>query len=235
MLSIIFTSINWNEVFFGSEDWGFLLEVILRTSIMFLVIIVGLKVLGKRSIKQLSVFELVVILSLGSAAGDPMIQKSAGILPSFIVFTVVILLYQFITFLISKSEAFERAMEEKPICLIREGRFDLTEFNKEMYGNQELLSEFRVYGISQLGQVEYVYSEMSGEFSVFFYEDKDVKFGLPLLPDKLKKKLTVIDKEGIYSCGHCGFTEFKSKGEANSCEKCNRIEWVESSNQKRIT
>jgi uncharacterized membrane protein YcaP (DUF421 family) len=46
-----------------------------RTGIMFLVIIFGLRLLGKRGVKQLSVFELVVIIGLGSAAGDRCFTK----------------------------------------------------------------------------------------------------------------------------------------------------------------
>jgi len=67
------TGFNWKELMLGSENWNFLPEVILRTLIIFIIVLVGLRLLGKRGVKQLSIFELVVIVSLGTAAGDPML------------------------------------------------------------------------------------------------------------------------------------------------------------------
>ena len=70
---------DWKQLLLGSEECSFLPETILRTSIMFIVILIGLRLLGKRGVKQLSVFELVVIIGLGSAVGDPMFYKDGGI------------------------------------------------------------------------------------------------------------------------------------------------------------
>ncbi|MBP3839941.1 MAG: DUF421 domain-containing protein, partial [Chryseobacterium sp.] len=61
-------TIDWSAIFLGSEEWSFLPEVALRTLIMFIIIITGLRFMGKRGVKQLSVVELVVIIGLGSAA-----------------------------------------------------------------------------------------------------------------------------------------------------------------------
>jgi hypothetical protein len=70
------TGFSWVELLFGTENWSFLPEVVLRTLIMFIIIMVSLRILGKRGVKQLSIFELVVIISLGTAAGDPDFQNS---------------------------------------------------------------------------------------------------------------------------------------------------------------
>ena len=51
-------SIDWSQLAFGKHDWAFLLPVAIRTFAMFLIILVGLRVLGKRGVRQLSVFEL---------------------------------------------------------------------------------------------------------------------------------------------------------------------------------
>lgn len=75
---------NWKELLLGGDDWNFLPEVILRTFIMFLMIVISLRVLGKRGVKQFSIFELVVIFGLGSAPGDPMFYKDVRILPGMI-------------------------------------------------------------------------------------------------------------------------------------------------------
>ena len=81
----------------GSEDWSFLIETGFRTLVMFTVVLIGLTILGKRGVKQLSVFELVVIIGLGSAAGDPMFYKDVGLIPAIIVFVIIISLYSWVT------------------------------------------------------------------------------------------------------------------------------------------
>lgn len=235
MISSILLNFNWKEILLGQEEWEFLWEVLLRTTAMFIVIIACLRILGKRSVKQLSIFELVVIIGLGSAAGDPMFYKDVGILSSVLVFLVVILLYSIITFFIGKIESFEKAMEGSPSCIIENGKFAIQEFTKEKLGNQELLSELRVKGVSQLGQVEIAIEEMSGDISIFFYEDKDVKYGLPIMLDSLDKGTKYVKNEGHYSCKHCGYTEIKTLGVAGNCKICEHDEWVMSSNKKRVS
>ncbi len=233
MLTIL-ASFEWKEILLGKEEWYFLWEVLLRTGVMFLIIIICLRILGKRSVKQLSIFELVVIIGLGSAAGDPMFYKEVGIITAVLVFLIVIILYSIITFFIGRFEKFENFMEGSPSCLIENGQFAIKNFKKEKLGSQELMSALRLKGVSQIGQVETAIEEMSGDISVFFYEDKDVKYGLPLMPDLLKEKLNHIATEGHYSCEFCGHTELKMIGPAGKCKICEKEEWIAASNKKRI-
>ena len=235
MFLSIFLNFSWKEFFLGGEEWIFLLEIVLRTVIMFLTIIIGLRVLGKRGVKQLSVFELVVIIGLGSAAGDPMFYKDVGIISSIIVFVVIILVYSLLTYLIGRFKKFENLLEGKPICLIQDGVFLVDNFKKENLGSDEFFSELRLKGISHLGQIETAIEETSGDISVFFYDEKDIKFGLPVMPHSLDYPLKNISKEGYYSCTFCGYTEEKQIGNAGICKNCNKENWVDASNKKRIT
>ena len=82
---------------FGDENWNFLPEVKLSKFIMFIKVLVGVRLLGKGGVKQLSIFEIVVIISSGSVAGNPMFYKDVGILPALIVFIVIVGLYSLIT------------------------------------------------------------------------------------------------------------------------------------------
>lgn len=100
----LFEDTEWKTLLLGEEKWNFLTEVALRSFVMFLVIVLTLRLLGKRGIKQLSVFELGVIIGLGSAAGDPMFYKDVGLLPGIIVFIMIIGLYKLIAFLINRSD-----------------------------------------------------------------------------------------------------------------------------------
>ncbi|HLN73366.1 MAG TPA: YetF domain-containing protein, partial [Prolixibacteraceae bacterium] len=162
---------TWKELLMGGEEWSFLPETVLRTLIMFVVIMVSLRILGKRGVKQLSIFELVVIIGLGSAAGDPMFYNDVGILPALIVFAMIIILYTSITYFISKNRDFEAMVEGKPVRLIKDGSFAIDNFKKEPLGEYEFFAELRIQGVSQLGQIEEAILESSGNISIFYFPD----------------------------------------------------------------
>ncbi len=227
--------INWKDLLLGSEEWNFLWETALRTSIMFLVILTSLRLLGKRGVKQLSVFELVVIIGLGSAAGDPMFYKDVGILPSLIVFALIIGLYSLVTHLVGMNKKFEDLVEGKPVWLIEDGSFSIDKFKKEVLGQDEFFAELRLRGISHLGQVETAILETNGGVSVYFYEDKEVKFGLPIMPGILKEQRIKITEKDHYACSFCGFATPLEPAAKHACPKCKKLKWVKAWNNKRIT
>ncbi|MBA3674872.1 MAG: DUF421 domain-containing protein [Chitinophagaceae bacterium] len=225
---------TWKELLLGGEDWSFLPETVFRTLIMFIVILISLRLLGKRGVKQLSVFELVVIIGLGSAAGDPMFYKDVGILPAIIVFSMVVSLYSLVTYFIGKNKNFEKLIEGKPVCLIKDGIFSIDNFQKETLGEDEFFAELRMQSVSQLGQIEEAIEESSGNISLFFYPDEEVKYGLPIMPDSLKATQKKINDTDHYSCIFCGYTEKLKPVTKHICPECKKCEWIKASNKKRV-
>jgi uncharacterized membrane protein YcaP (DUF421 family) len=225
---------SWKEFLLGSEEWNFLPEVIIRTVVMFAVVLISLSILGKRGVKQLSVFELVVIIGLGSAAGDPMFYKDVGLIPAIIVFVIIISLYSWVTYWVGRSKKIEHLVEGKPICLVEEGRFALDNFEKENVGQDEFFAELRLQGVSHLGQVEKAIIETNGGISLFFYEDEKVKYGLPIMPDSLASQDRKLSKAAYYSCVFCGYTEKKEPVDQHVCVVCKKDKWILASNKKRV-
>lgn len=225
---------EWNRLFFNNLPEIFILEVIFRSTVMFVILLLTLKLAGKRGVKQLSIFETVIVIALGSAAGDPMFYEDVGIVPAAIVFIVIIALYRAVTWLTGKSKHFEEFIEGKTECLINEGKFSLRSFKKESLAQDEFFSELRIKSIEHLGQVRHAFLETSGEVSIFYYADKDVKYGLPILPSLFNEKSKIISDNGIYACTFCGHIEEQISGTA-ICEVCKKDEWVPAIKTIRIT
>lgn len=232
---LVSSDLNWNELLLGAENWNFLPETMLRTLIMFIVAFVSLRLLGKRGVKQLSIFELVVIICLGSAAGDPMFYKDVGILPAIMVFAVIVGLYSLIIYFIGKNKRFEDLVEGKPICLIKNGAFSIRNFSKEALGEDEFFAELRLHGVSQLGQIEEAIEESSGHISIFYYPDEEVKFGLPIMINSLDAWQHDIKENAHYACIFCGYTEKLEPATNVICPVCEKNKWVKASNKKRIS
>ena len=226
---------NLENLLIGDQEWNFIPEIMLRTLIMYLIVLFSLRLLGKRGVKQLSVFELVVIIGLGSAAGDPMFYKEVGLVSAIAVFVIVIAAYKFTSYLVNKSRRVEMLLEGSCTCLIEHGRFSVENFKKETLARDEFFSELRQSGVSHLGQVNLAIIETSGNISLFYYPKDEVKYGLPILPELFKHQVTEIKRKDHFSCAFCGHTELIQATVEHQCEVCGRTKWVKSMNTLRIT
>ncbi|MBA3683248.1 MAG: DUF421 domain-containing protein [Bacteroidetes bacterium] len=223
------TSFNWHNLLFGEEDWSFLPEVLLRSVIMFTVTVIALRLIGKRGIMQ-GVFEIVTIITLGSAAGDPMFYKKVGVLPAIFVFIAIVGMYRIINFFTSRVKFLERVIEGKNVRLLKDNRFAVENFKRVELGQDEIFSDLRMKGITHLGQVEAVYIEASGQLSIFFWPDEKVIYGLPLRPEIYEMKTKEIRLKAIYSCAYCANTKNIGPCKKHVCEICSKEEWVEALN-----
>lgn len=227
-------NIDWTKFLIGEADWEFMVEICLRTFIMYFIILIGLRLLGKRGVRQLSVFELVVIISLGSAAGDPMFYKEIGLLVPVLIFAVIVSAYRMTTFLMAKSKKMDDLIEGTCVYLIREGEFSIDDFGKEGLAYDEFFSEMRQQSIAHLGQVESVILETSGNLSIYYFSDEQVKYGLPILPELFDDCHKTINTPGIYACAYCGNVEELTPSPKHTCKKCQHQSWVKAINRLRI-
>ncbi|WP_325452292.1 DUF421 domain-containing protein [Gelidibacter sp.] len=214
--------------------FSFLLEVVFRVAVMFLVLLILLRFAGKRGVKQLSIFEMVIIIALGSAAGDPMLYENVGVVPGIVVIIVVIVLYRIITMLAVKIKPLERLIEGEPKLIIENGEFVLNILDKENLAADEVFSQLRLKSVEHLGQVKYAYLETTGDISAFFVEDEQVGYGLPIRPELFYETCNELTLDTYYSCASCGHSVHLQT--ANSiCGRCGKKEWLKSINTIRIS
>ncbi|MEO8933295.1 MAG: YetF domain-containing protein, partial [Xanthomarina sp.] len=188
---------------------------------------------GKRGVKQLSVFEMVIIIALGSAVGDPMLYENVGLLPGISVIIIVIILYRVITILASKFEPLERFVEGQPKLIIQNGQMVLENLKKEHLTQDEFFSQLRLKSVEHLGQIKHAYLETTGDISVYFKENDQVSYGLPIRPELVHACSSELLKPAYYSCTCCGYSIYL-EAFTNTCEICKKNEWVESIHTIRI-
>ncbi|WP_294296616.1 DUF421 domain-containing protein [uncultured Chryseobacterium sp.] len=230
----IMTELDFRKIFIGELSTGFAVEIIIRTLLMFSMVLLVLRLTGKKGVRQLSIFEVAIIIAMGSAAGDPMFTKDASIFVSLIVFAAIIILYRFITFWASKSERFEKVIEGEPLYVIEAGRFVLLDNQSHTFAKDEFFAEMRQESIEHLGQIRTAILETNGNISFYYYPDEEVQYGLPIQPKVYGRKSVQITSQGMYACTYCGNTEELEKGPSH-CTSCKRNEWVKAINTIRIT
>ena len=218
---------------FGEESWTFIWQVMVRSVIMFIVSLTTLRLLGKRGIKQ-GVFEVVVIITLGSAAGDAMFYSKVGLVPAVLVFVMIILMYKVTNYLVAQSRYFQKIIEGHPIRLVEDGQFYYPVIKSQSMAQDEYLPDLRLKGITQMGQVSHAFIEASGEISIVYFEDNEVKYGMPTLPGPYDKRIKTIIKKGIYACVYCSNIEDLEPVKKKLCPVCKHSNWVVASNEKRV-
>ena len=225
--------IDWRTFLLGEEEWNFLFEVLLRSAVMFIVAMSAMRILGRRGTKQ-GVFELVLIITLGSAAGDPMFYKKVGVLPAILVFACVVVMYKIINFLTARIQALDDLIEGTHARLVKDCRFAVENTELENLRHDELFEDLRLHGVKHLGQIESAYIEASGQLSIYFLPDEKVEYGLPVIPELFNQQVEEIKEQDIYSCCHCGHTKKIGPAKEHTCKICENTKWVRSIDDKRI-
>lgn len=113
---------DWQRMALDKVPVEFLAEVALRSLYTFVLVFIFLKITGRRGVRQMSLFEVLIILTLGSAAGDVAFYDDVPLLPVLVVFVTLALLYRGIMWLMGHSEKLEDLLEGKPIVVVEEGQ-----------------------------------------------------------------------------------------------------------------
>lgn len=204
---------------------SFLLEVVARTTFAFLAVFLFLKSSGRRGIRQLSLFELVVILTLGSAAGDVSFYHDVPLLPVAVVFLSLLLLYRLTVLIMTKSKKFEALIDGLPVTVISNGLYELKSLEKLNISASELLMELRQRGVEHLGQVRLGLVETDGDISLYFYERDDVRPGLSVLPLEHRPEFQLAPTSAWYCCVDCGFAQHIPEHQKTDCARCHQSVW----------
>ncbi len=188
---------DWQRMALDKVPVEFLAEVALRSLYTFVLVFIFLKITGRRGVRQMSLFEVLIILTLGSAAGDVAFYDDVPLLPVLVVFVTLALLYRGIMWLMGHSEKLEDLLEGKPIVVVEEGQLAWEKLHAENMTEFEFFMELRVNSVEQLGQVRLAILETNGQISVFYYPDEEVRAGLSILPAHCTTRYTTIPQEDL--------------------------------------
>ena len=221
------------DILILDTTWSFTGELLLRCVLMYIMIIVVLRLTGKRGVRQLSIFEVAIILCLGSIAGDPMFTEDLPLIQALVVMSTIMILYRVTTWLMMKYQPFEDLLEGKSAYIVENGQLVIEEIQKGKMSHDEFFAEMRQQSVEHLGQVRIGLLESDGKFSILYYADDQVKYGLPLFP-KACELVKYVDPHKYYACRYCGnVTQLDSI--QTQCIRCQCCEWAEAINCKRIT
>lgn len=143
-----------------------MLVVFVRTFILYTVVVVTMRLMGKRQIGQLEPYELVIAILIAELAAVPMEDKDIPLINGIIPIITLLFLQVLISYLSLKWLWFRHLMDGTPNVIIENGKIQEKAMYQARYNLDELLEHLRVQGYANIHEVEYAILETSGDLSV---------------------------------------------------------------------
>ncbi len=143
-----------------------MLVVFARALILYIIVVISMRIMGKRQIGQIQPFELAIAIMISDLAAVPM-QNTGIPLVNGIIPILTLLIAQMLMSLLSVKSIWARALIcGKPTILIEKGKIKEEELRRELYTLNDLLEQLRINNFSNIADVEYAILETNGQLSV---------------------------------------------------------------------
>lgn len=156
-------------MFFNS--WIDLLDVVVGGTIVYIVLIVCLRITGKRTLSKWNAFDFIVTISLGSILASAFLSKTVTLAEGIVAVVVLISLQFLITWLAVRSAAVRNLVKAQPTLLLDRGTMLQSALRSQRVTESEVRAAVRAAGIAALEDVDAVVLETDGSFSVIKHSE----------------------------------------------------------------
>lgn len=143
-----------------------MLITFVRSIILYVIVLVVMRLMGKREIGQLQPFELAIAIMIADLASVPMSEVGIPIINGIIPILSLLVMHLIISFINLKSIKMRQLICGKPSILIYRGKINEKVLIKERFTINELQERLRANNINDLADVEYAILETSGQVSI---------------------------------------------------------------------
>ncbi|WP_096188249.1 DUF421 domain-containing protein [Evansella halocellulosilytica] len=157
--------------------------IITRTIVIYFVILIVFRMMGKREIGELSIVDFVISIMIAELAvmtiENTHVSMGKQIMPMLVLMVIQISL----AYISLKSQKLRKMIDGKPSVLISKGKIDENEMKKQRYNFDDLMTQLRQNNVKYVSEVEFAILEPSGQLSVIKKEDEqDGSKSPPFLP-----------------------------------------------------
>lgn len=172
--------------------------IVLRTIFIYFFILVIMRIMGKREIGKLSLFDLVVSIMIAELAVISIENVNTPMLSSLLPIIILFITQMLLSYISLKSQKIQDIVDGKPSVLIEHGEIREEELKKQRYTLDDLLMQLREKQIHSINQVEFAILEPSGKLTVFPKSEEDYvsKKDLNIQTSRFEFP-TVLIKDGI--------------------------------------
>ena len=213
------------RILLGEVPYHFYFEVIFRAAFIYLILMVSMRLMGKRMSSQLGRNEMAAVTSLAAAIGVPLMNPDRGLLPAVVIAAVIITYQTLIARRASINKKFESLTQDKYNVLIKDGVLNTNAMMLTRVSRDRVFAQLRSESVSHTGEVKRLYFEAGGTFSILASEDP--KPGLSVLPEWDEEMSGDLHESvEMQICGYCGYHDPEIVAHDKSCINCQHKTWV---------
>jgi uncharacterized membrane protein YcaP (DUF421 family) len=202
------------RILFGSAPPEFLLEVVVRTLIVYTALVIIVRLLGKRTNAMLTITERAVFITLGAMISQPMQAPPNGIVLGIIALICMLTFQRLLTLSFFKSMKWQQLIQGKTHLVLKDSVIKMDTLYRIGVTQKQFFEVLRSKQIRHLGQVKRVYLEACGIFSI--YRNEKAIPGLSILRQE-EQDLLVRKDESKQVCTNCGNEQRQYQGTCNNC------------------
>lgn len=143
------------------------LTSILKTSVLYLFIILVYRIMGKKEVGELSIVDLIVTILIAELAALTIEDSKSSILVSIVPIIVLVVFQMLFSYISLKSVKVRNFVEGKPTTIIKNGKIVFSAMTKLRYSLEDLIMQLREQSVKSIEEVDYAVLENDGKLSVF--------------------------------------------------------------------
>ena len=148
-----------------------LLEIVLRTGVIYVLVLIGVRLSGKREVGQMTPFDLVLLLLLSNSVQNAMTGPDTSLLGGVIAACTLLILNYIVADVAGGSRRWRKLIEGEPSLLIHDGKIIESHMAREHVSMDELHRALREHGINSCDQVALAVLEVDGSISCLKYDE----------------------------------------------------------------
>src|SRR5215469_6525176 len=152
-------------------SWHGLLEIALRTTVIYVLVLLGIRLTGKREVGQMTPFDLTLLLLLSNSVQNAMTGPDTSLLGGAVAAAVLLVLNYLLAEVSGINRKFRSVIQGQPTLLIHNGQLITPNLAREHLTVDEVERALREHGVSCIADVALAVLEVDGSISVLKYDD----------------------------------------------------------------
>lgn len=148
-----------------------LLQIALRTGVIYLVVLIGVRLSGKREVGQMTPFDLTLLLLLSNSVQNAMTGPDTSLVGGIVAACTLLIMNYVVADVSGANRRFRRFIQGQPSLLIHDGQIIESHMAKEHVSMDELERALREHGIGDYHQVALAVLEVDGSISCLKYDE----------------------------------------------------------------
>lgn len=157
---------HWLVELFSHPNLKGCLIIAAKTAVIYAFLVLALRLLGKRELGQMNIYDLVLIIVIANAVQNAMVGDDTTLIGGMVAALTLLILNRLLNLLLVRSDKIERALVGEPILLFNDGQLIEERMRREGVTQEQLLAALREHGLETLEEVRMVVLEVDGSLSV---------------------------------------------------------------------